>query len=126
MVDEGDAAGSGLQRRDMIYSVVLAAGLGGERLLDRGNASEVDVLKEKVGALERNINELRDPGGPVLRETVQKLKFIDDKLLELAEVRKEADQELRGKIEALRSSIDSLRIQIERALAAPLVGPRPR
>jgi len=137
---EGNGGGWSINRRDGIYAALLALSFGGERVLDRG--SDADVLKEKVGSLEHNVGELRDPGGPVLRQAVQQMKnheerihdleqalrsgvsreAVDDLKQRLADAR-EADKDLRQQLDNLRNAIDSLRSEIARATTSRLVGP---
>jgi len=143
-MSESSGGGSwNLQRKDGIYAVLMLATVGGAHVLDRSEPPKPDpVLTEKVASLERNVGELRDPGGPTLRENVSRVKnheeriheleqalrsgvsreAVDDLKQRLADAR-EADKDLRQQLDNLRNAIDSLRSEIARATTSRLVGP---
>ena len=142
-----------LQRKDGIYGVLMLATVGVAHVVDKPEPPKPDpavpVLVEKVGALERNVGQLQDPGGPVLRQVVQQARNHEERIHDLensirAGVTREAiedlkqrlvdakadDKEMRAQLDALRTALDTqraamdaLRAQIERAASARLVGP---
>lgn len=138
-----EAGSLSFQRKDWIYIMAIAASFGGGQLLDRGGTANIQVIIEKVATLERNVNELRDPGGPVLRETLSRVKSQDDALHDLqktirggvsretiddvrarlAEAR-DNDKDFRQQIDGLRAAIESLRAEIAQAVGRRLVGPQ--
>jgi len=151
-----DSGGWHLQKRDGVYALLLAASVGGGQALDARRhdvPSDLSGVNASIDRLEKSLNELRDPGGPKLRETVLRVtaleqhnasqqsaidainsaRFNDLKngvtqetvsdLRQRLADDREAQRDLKAQVEALRAAIDNLRSEIMRATTARLRGP---
>lgn len=134
-----------LGKKDAVYAGVLslmAALVGGNQLTSSKSQVNLDVLSERMAVMDKTLQELRDPGGPVLRQTAATVKIHEDKLRDLErDLRagvsresmddlkarlaegKDSDRDMRQQIEALRATIDALRYELSQALGKRLVGP---
>ena len=153
MADEGGSSSWGLTRKDGVYALALLATFGGDKLIDRTQGANIPVIIERLTGVEKAVAELRDPGGPVLRETaarskqhdqaldsafksIEELKiarFTDlrtsvsreaiDDLKQRLQEARESDRDMRQQLEALRNAMDSLRNEITRVTSSRLIGP---
>lgn len=136
-----DEAGWSLRKEGVIVGLIVAS-FGGGQLLDKGHSGTLDVLTEKVASLERNVTDLRENGGPVMREATTRLRVHDDQLKDLTrDVRagvsrdqidnltariadsRDQDREIRQQLDAMRNTLDALRNEVAQAINRRLVGP---
>ena len=145
-----------IQRKDAVYAAVLALTVGGQQVIDHNRAAsppDLTSINASIERLDKSLNELRDPGGPKLRETVLRVQNLETQNTTqqaaidainaarfnelkngvsqetITDLRnrlnddRETQKDLKAQVEALRTAIDSLRSEIIRATSMRLQGP---